>query len=1202
MMGIGQKQYDSGSYDQAQKTFQMAQVYKDYLDPVEQRKLQSLQAKAGSAAVERKRVLEAKQAADESRRKGDAVAARARLESIKNSEFLTEQERLEVANALRGPGVPIPAPAVSVAAADKTRNSPVAPASKTPELQASASTAPSPNVINSVATEYYESVKAYRAGDLPTAKQGFTKVLQNQALDPQMAETVRGYLSEIEARQNNSQPALLAGMPARTLPAVGVTALANAPADANAAAAPAAQPPQSDVERIADLYTRSLELYSQGELAAARQGFVEVAKSGLFKGQAGKRPEDYIATIDRLLAAAPAAQPTPVAAAPAPVPPTVVPPAPAPTIATPVPAPSGSVVTSRQPVTEPSAPEQGNSIDVINRRKNIIRSHTEAVVNDAVTQAQKSIAEGEFNAAMDRVMDAQRVVNEAQFYLGEDLYKQHTQRLNQTADRIRNAQAEKAKQLAAQKRQEAAQAQSDLRTQAEKDRANRIKELMERAKAYWKQQQYEASLGQLEALLAIDPLNDEAQTLKMMVQDMIAVRKQNEMDQLSSRQRVEMLQGVDEAGIPYADEITYPKNWREVIQRPTRQPEKPFSLDPANEAVYAQLEQEVDLSQLTPTTAVDAAIDMLRKSVTPPLNIVVLWRDLQVNVLIEPTAPVSMDGAPKIKLGTALENLVKAISDPAYPENPVDFVVNKGVVTIATTAGLPAKKMETKVYDISDLVGQPASYSQMGQMMGMMGGMGGGMMGGGMMGGMGGMGGGMMGGMGGMGGGMMGGMGGGMGGGMMGGMGGMGGGMMGGGMGGMGGMGGGMMGGGMGGMGGGMMGGGMGGMGGGMMGGGMGMRGMMGGGTVAYSLRDIVMQSVNPNSWYDISTLDPPPEGQITLYPQTMPMKMAVHNTAEAHRQIEDLLDQLRKSLGNEVSIEARFLVVSQNFLEAIGLDLDLSYRPGGKWGQITFTQDSIQGAAPASSTKVPGSLGGLANSPAANIGGGWGTTLDELQVSLLLRATQGRSDSKALSAPKVTVMSGEGASFTLTDYIAYALPNTNQTTTLGGLGTAATTGGTQPNVSMMPIGSTLSITPTITKDKKYVLLNIVSTQTDLLGMKTLQVTSTNPNTTVGAPPTVTVPTTVPETESAQVATRVSVPDRGTLLLGGHKLAAKVDKEVGVPILSKIPILGRLFSNRSSTQDEKILLILVKPTIILQEETEHEAIAALEGQGIEARP
>jgi general secretion pathway protein D len=74
------------------------------------------------------------------------------------------------------------------------------------------------------------------------------------------------------------------------------------------------------------------------------------------------------------------------------------------------------------------------------------------------------------------------------------------------------------------------------------------------------------------------------------------------------------------------------------------------------------------------------------------------------------------------------------------------------------------------------------------------------------------------------------------------------------------------------------------------------------------------------------------------------------------------------------------------------------------------------------------------------------------------------------------------------------------------------------------------------------------------------------------------------------------VPDSGTLLLGGLKRSAGDRKEVGVPILSKIPIIGRLFTNRSKVADQKILLILVKPTIILQEEADAEAVAAMEGR------
>ena len=41
-----------------------------------------------------------------------------------------------------------------------------------------------------------------------------------------------------------------------------------------------------------------------------------------------------------------------------------------------------------------------------------------------------------------------------------------------------------------------------------------------------------------------------------------------------------------------------------------------------------------------------------------------------------------------------------------------------------------------------------------------------------------------------------------------------------------------------------------------------------------------------------------------------------------------------------------------------------------------------------------------------------------------------------------------------------------------------------------------------------------------------------------------------------------------------------------MPVLSKVPILNRFFTNTSKVKDERTLLILVKPTIIIQSEEE----------------
>jgi len=375
-------------------------------------------------------------------------------------------------------------------------------------------------------------------------------------------------------------------------------------------------------------------------------------------------------------------------------------------------------------------------------------------------------------------------------------------------------------------------------------------------------------------------------------------------------------------------------------------------------------------------------------------------------------------------------------------------------------------------------------------------------------------------------------------------------------------------------------------MGGGMMGGGQ------GGFFQAQSLVQLIQESIEPDGWFDLSDTG---EGTITPYPTQSPKKLAVYNTHEVHREIEKLLKALRKSLGHQVSIEARFLVVSENFLEDVGLDIDFVNNLGGKWGLVTFDQDSAFMTKP-SPTQVPLSIGGIGVS-AASIAGGYGSILDDLQVSFLLRATVAHRESTALAAPVATVLSGESANFNINRTVIFALPpiQTSGVTTVGTVGgTTQAGGGNVPQYMPVQIGSALSITPIITHDKKNVLLNIITTRQDFLGINTSEVQA--PIIGGGAGEVQTWEVSLPETETSSLMTRVSVPDSGTLLLGGQRITAEVEMESGVPILSKIPFIGRLFGNRSKIRDQKILLILVKPTIMLQEERETEAIAAMESE------
>ena len=78
----------------------------------------------------------------------------------------------------------------------------------------------------------------------------------------------------------------------------------------------------------------------------------------------------------------------------------------------------------------------------------------------------------------------------------------------------------------------------------------------------------------------------------------------------------------------------------------------------------------------------------------------------------------------------------------------------------------------------------------------------------------------------------------------------------------------------------------------------------------------------------------------------------------------------------------------------------------------------------------------------------------------------------------------------------------------------------------------------------------------------------------------------LPNFSFVSVTTTVSVPDGGTVLLGGIKRLSEGRNEFGVPLLSKLPYLNRLFKNVGIGRETQSLMMMVTPRIIIQEEEE----------------
>jgi hypothetical protein len=109
---------------------------------------------------------------------------------------------------------------------------------------------------------------------------------------------------------------------------------------------------------------------------------------------------------------------------------------------------------------------------------------------------------------------------------------------------------------------------------------------------------------------------------------------------------------------------------------------------------------------LTRDTPLSEAIDILRNATTPPLNIVVYWKDLETNANVSRATTIGFDSVPGLRLRQYLEILLNSLSTTSLA--PIGYTVDRGVVVIATKDNLPKPQQTTRVYDVTDLVAPPS--------------------------------------------------------------------------------------------------------------------------------------------------------------------------------------------------------------------------------------------------------------------------------------------------------------------------------------------------------------------------------------------------------------------------------------------------------------------------------------------------------------
>ena len=349
------------------------------------------------------------------------------------------------------------------------------------------------------------------------------------------------------------------------------------------------------------------------------------------------------------------------------------------------------------------------------------------------------------------------------------------------------------------------------------------------------------------------------------------------------------------------------------------------------------------------------------------------------------------------------------------------------------------------------------------------------------------------------------------------------------------------------------------------------------------SITKLIEDTVATESWKD--------NGGTSGSLRELSGQLVVQQTGENHGKIVKLLEQLRETRAIQVTIETRFLKVQRNFLESVGVDFDFQFNNvsnninGG--GPIQFQQNSANFTQESNiDTTLPGSLATLLPGPAISTGL---TYIDDFQASIFISATQANAEASTITAPRVTLFNGQRAFVLVATTQAYVSDLTPIV--------SSNAVGFNPTISTVQSGVLLDVQATVSADRKYVTLtlrpqlsNLLSLVPFSIGGATVIPTGNNAST---QPFNSTGVVQQPEVQITEVRTTVSVPDGGTLLLGGQTISGELEREQGVPVLSKIPFLKRLFTNRAMSKDDQVLLILVKPTIIIQREQEQKQFPLL---------
>ena len=300
----------------------------------------------------------------------------------------------------------------------------------------------------------------------------------------------------------------------------------------------------------------------------------------------------------------------------------------------------------------------------------------------------------------------------------------------------------------------------------------------------------------------------------------------------------------------------------------------------------------------------------------------------------------------------------------------------------------------------------------------------------------------------------------------------------------------------------------------------------------------------------------------------TMTGSLFVRARPSRVRAVETLIDANKRMLGRQVLVEAQLIDVQLNDNFSFGVDWTLlRNRVAGIYGTDTLTQAPATSPYPAphhnalepNTLTIPQKVIGTA----AGRGLGLSYLGDSFQAAL--SALRSFGNVRVLSNPSVRMRNGTPAYLAVGTNYRYVTKVTNSFSNPGG---GATTASSDVETSSLFSGVVIGVAPFIHDDGEIELL-VHPMQTQLVPGTLDRVDVGNGNS-----------VTLPQINFKGITTTLNVKDGDTVLLGGLIDQSVSNNDSGIPGVSDIPAVGKLFDAKTNSHDSRELVMVLRVHVL----------------------